>query len=55
MAESIAELQVNRWLLRFYTNLFALVAGLFLPPVAVILKTSRTMVPIIIQAGFDPI
>jgi TRAP-type C4-dicarboxylate transport system permease large subunit len=36
-------------------NLFLLVAGLFLPPVAVILMAAPTLVPIIEQAGFDSI
>ena len=55
IAEWIAGLDVNKWLLLFYVNVFLLVAGFFLPPVAVILMTAPTIVPIIIQAGFDPI
>ncbi|NNF96003.1 MAG: TRAP transporter large permease [Halobacteria archaeon] len=55
LAEWIATLDVNPWLLLFYVNIFLLVAGLFLPPVAVILMTAPTLVPIIEQAGFDPI
>jgi tripartite ATP-independent transporter DctM subunit len=55
IAEWIAGMDVNRWVLMFYTNIFLLVAGLFLPPVAVILMTAPTLVPIIEQAGFDPI
>jgi tripartite ATP-independent transporter DctM subunit len=55
LAEWIATLEVNPWLLLFYVNIFLLVAGLFLPPVAVILMTAPTLVPIIEQAGFDPI
>ncbi|WP_455199300.1 TRAP transporter large permease [Kaarinaea lacus] len=55
VAEWIAGMEVNKWLLLFYVNLFLLVAGFFLPPVAVILMTSPTIVPIITQAGFDPI
>ena len=55
IAEWIAGLNVNKWLLLFYVNIFLLVAGFFLPPVAVILMTAPTIVPIIIQAGFDPI
>ncbi|MCU7849316.1 MAG: TRAP transporter large permease [Candidatus Thiodiazotropha sp. (ex Lucinoma kastoroae)] len=55
IAEWIAGMDVSRWLLLFYVNLFLLVAGFFLPPVAVILMTAPTIVPIIIQAGFDPI
>jgi len=55
LAEWIATLEVSPWLLLFYVNIFLLVAGLFLPPVAVILMTAPTLVPIIEQAGFDPI
>ena len=55
LAEWIAAMEVNRWVLLLYTNLFLLLAGLFLPPVAVILMTAPTLVPIITQAGFDPI
>jgi len=55
IAESIAGLEVNKWILLLYVNLFLLVAGLFLPPVAVILMTAPTLLPIIEQAGFDPI
>lgn len=55
LAEWIGALDVNRWALLLYTNIFLLVAGLFLPPVAVILMTAPTLVPIITQAGFDPI
>ncbi|MCG6872935.1 MAG: TRAP transporter large permease [Gammaproteobacteria bacterium] len=55
IAEWIGALDVNRWVLLFYINIFLLVAGFFLPPVAVILMTVPTLVPIITQAGFDPI
>lgn len=55
IAEWIAGLDVNKWQLLLYVNIFLLVAGFFLPPVAVILMTAPTIVPIIIQAGFDPI
>ena len=51
----IGDLEVNRWVLMVYINLFLLVAGFFLPPVAVILMTAPTLVPIIEAAGFDPI
>lgn len=51
----IGELEVNRWVLMFCINIFLLVAGFFLPPVAVILMTAPTLVPIIEAAGFDPI
>lgn len=55
LAQWIAGLDVNHWVLLFYINVFLLVAGLFLPPVAVILMTAPTLVPIITEAGFDPV
>lgn len=54
VAEWIGALDVNRWLLMGIVNLFLLVAGFFLPPVAVILMTAPILLPIITQAGFDP-
>jgi tripartite ATP-independent transporter DctM subunit len=55
IAEAIAAKDLSPWVLLLYVNLFLLVSGFFLPPVAVILMTSPALVPIIIQAGFDPI
>ena len=55
LAEWIAALDVSHWVLLLYINLFLLLAGLFLPPVAVILMTAPTLLPIIEQAGFDPV
>lgn len=54
VAEFIAGMDVNRWVLMAMINLFLLVAGFFLPPVAVILMTAPILLPIITQAGFDP-
>lgn len=54
IAEWIAGLSVNRWVLMLAINLFLLVAGFFLPPVAVILMTAPILLPIITGAGFDP-
>jgi TRAP-type C4-dicarboxylate transport system permease large subunit len=54
VAEGIAALEVNRWILLGIINLFLLVAGFFLPPVAVILMTAPILLPIITGAGFDP-
>lgn len=54
VAEWIAQLEVNRWVLMGIINLFLLVAGFFLPPVAVILMTAPILLPIILQANFDP-
>lgn len=54
VAQEIASLEVNRWVLMGMINLFLLVAGFFLPPVAVIVMTAPILLPIIIAAGFDP-
>ncbi|HEX2018389.1 MAG TPA: TRAP transporter large permease [Aurantimonas sp.] len=54
IAAFIADLDVNRWVLMGIINLFLLVAGFFLPPVAVILMTAPILLPIITGAGFDP-
>jgi tripartite ATP-independent transporter DctM subunit len=55
LAMSIAELEVNRWVVMLWINLFLLVAGCFLPPVAIILMTAPTLLPIIEGLGFDAI
>ncbi|RUR33107.1 TRAP transporter large permease [Vreelandella nanhaiensis] len=54
VAAAIADLEVNRWVLMGVINLFLLVAGFFLPPVAVIVMTAPILLPIIIAADFDP-
>jgi TRAP-type C4-dicarboxylate transport system permease large subunit len=54
IAEWIAAADVNRWVLMAMVNLFLLVAGFFLPPVAVILMTAPILLPIVTQVGFDP-
>jgi len=53
-AAAIASLEVNRWVLMAVINLFLLVAGMFLPPVAVIVMSAPLLFPIVTQAGFDP-
>ncbi|MCB2018110.1 MAG: TRAP transporter large permease, partial [Hydrogenophaga sp.] len=55
VAEAIAELQVNRWVILAAINLLLLVAGMFLPPAAIILMTTPILMPVITAAGFDPI
>jgi len=55
IAEWIGTLDINRWYLMIVINIFLLFAGFFLPPVAVILMASPILLPIIINAGFDPI
>jgi len=55
LAQAIADLQVNRWVLMLLINLFLLVAGCFIPPAGIILMTSPILLPIILHAGFDPV
>ena len=55
IAEWIGTLDVNRWILMVAINIFLLIAGFFLPPVAVILMAAPILLPIILSAGFDPI
>ncbi len=54
IAEWIGTLDVNRWVLMGFINLFLLIAGFFLPPVAVILMAAPILLPIVVSAGFDP-
>ena len=55
VAQWITDLEVNRWALLGMINVFLLVAGFFLPPVAVIIMTAPLLLPVITSAGFDPI
>lgn len=55
IAAWIGTLDVNPWVLMGAVNVFLLVAGFFLPPVAVILMAAPILLPIITTAGFDPI
>ncbi|KZB70090.1 MULTISPECIES: TRAP transporter large permease [Thalassospira] len=54
IAQWISALEVNRWVLMGFINLFLLISGFFLPPVAVILMSAPILLPVIINAGFDP-
>ncbi|WP_119165831.1 TRAP transporter large permease [Algihabitans albus] len=54
IAEWITQLDVNRWVLMLAINVFLLIAGFFLPPVAVILMAAPILLPIVAAAGFDP-
>jgi len=54
VAEQIVSLDANRWVIMAMINVFLLIAGFFLPPVAVILMTAPILLPIIEQMGFDP-
>jgi C4-dicarboxylate transporter, DctM subunit len=55
LAQAIAEMDVNRWVLMGMINVFLLVCGFFIPPAAVILMTAPILYPIIKAAGFDPV
>ena len=55
LAQGIADMHANRWVLMFLINIFLLVSGFFIPPAAIILMTSPILLPIITAAGFDPI
>jgi C4-dicarboxylate transporter DctM subunit len=55
LAQAIADMQVNKWVLMALINLFLLVSGFFIPPAAIILMTSPILLPIIRAAGFDPV
>jgi len=55
LAQAIADMHVNRWVLMLMINLFLLVCGFFIPPAAIILMTSPILYPIITAAGFDPV
>ncbi len=55
LAQGIADMDVNRWVLMAMINVFLLVCGFFIPPAAVILMTAPILLPIITAAGFDPV
>jgi C4-dicarboxylate transporter, DctM subunit len=54
VANTIIAMDVNPWLLLFYVQIFLLVCGFFLPPVAVIVMAAPILLPVILAAGFDP-
>jgi C4-dicarboxylate transporter DctM subunit len=55
LAQQIVALEVNRWLVMALINVLLLVAGCFLPPVAIIVIICPILHPIITGLGFDPI
>ena len=54
IATSIGSMDLNPWVLMLVINLFLIVAGFFLPPVAVILMAAPILLPLVTGAGFDP-
>jgi tripartite ATP-independent transporter DctM subunit len=55
LAQAVADMHVNRWVLMGVINVFLLVCGFFIPPAAIILMTSPILYPIVRAAGFDPV
>jgi TRAP-type C4-dicarboxylate transport system permease large subunit len=55
LAQAIADANFNPWTLMLMINLFLLVAGCFIPPAGIILMTAPSLLPIITNAGFDPV
>jgi tripartite ATP-independent transporter DctM subunit len=52
-AEWLVSLQMNRWVLMFFINVFMLVLGCFLPPVAIILMLMPILTPVLEANQFD--
>ncbi|HEU5140129.1 MAG TPA: TRAP transporter large permease [Bacillales bacterium] len=55
LANLIASLEMSKWWILLFINLFLLILGCFLLPVAIILMTAPILYPIITTLGFDPI
>ncbi len=52
-AQALVDLNLNRWVLMLAINVFLLVAGCFLPPVAIILMVMPILTPVLEAAEFD--
>jgi tripartite ATP-independent transporter DctM subunit len=52
-AQWMVDLDLNRWVLLAAINVFLLVAGCFLPPVAIILMVMPILTPVLEAANFD--
>lgn len=55
ITQYIVGLGVSKWVLMAFINVFLLILGCFLPPVAIILIVNPILHPVILQYGFDPI
>jgi tripartite ATP-independent transporter DctM subunit len=55
LAQAIADANLSPWTLMLMINIFLLVAGCFIPPAGIILMTAPILLPIITNAGFDPV
>src|SRR5690606_25697433 len=52
-AQALVDLGLNRWVLMVVINLFLLLAGCFLPPVAIIVMVMPILTPVLEANGFD--
>lgn len=52
-AQWLVDLDLNRWVMLLAVNVFLLVAGCFLPPVAIIVMVMPILTPVLEAAGFD--
>ncbi len=52
-AEWLVGLGLNKWVLMFFINVFMLLLGCFLPPVAIILMLMPILTPVLEANGFD--
>lgn len=55
LANYITQLDVSKWVIMIFINIFLLILGCFLLPVAIVMMTSPILFPIITGLGFDPI
>ena len=53
--ETLVSWNLNRWVMMAMINIFLLVLGCLLPPVAIVLITCPILAPIIKSYGFDPV
>ena len=52
-AQWLVDMELNRWVLMLVINLFLLLAGMFLPPVAIILMVMPILTPVLEVNNFD--
>jgi tripartite ATP-independent transporter DctM subunit len=52
-AQAVVDLNLNRWVLMLIINVFLLVAGCILPPVAIILMVMPILMPVLEANNFD--
>jgi tripartite ATP-independent transporter DctM subunit len=55
ITQSLVGWQLNKWMLMAVINVFFLILGCLLPPVAIVLITCPILQPVIQAYGFDPV